>query len=159
MPRVRTGQAIVEAAVAFMAFMLILLGTIDYGRSYLRCAALQNAVIEGAAYASKHGGSATPLMNDANKSALIAYVKNAAWALDPANPYFAVQPKWYVKDATTGEPTTVEDPTAAVGNFVTITATYPMNFTPLIARYFTSSGCNRNTNCTASSTMRIVAQK
>lgn len=158
MTKRHTGQAVIEGVIAFMAFALILFATLDYGRSYLRWQALQNAVTEGAAYASKHGGRATPLMNDANKDALVTYVKNAAWSLDPANPHFSVTPTWVLADPKTGEPTAIPDPAALVGNFVTISATYPMDLNPYVQQYFTMSGCQRSLNFSATSTMRIIAQ-
>jgi len=158
--RSRTGQAITEAAIAFMAFALILFGTIDFGRSYFRCQALQNAVIEGTAYASKHGGVSTPLMAPANQQALIDYVKNNAWGLDKTNINFTVTPSWCLSDPLTGMPVSpcTTDPTASPGNFVSINASYPMQLTGFIQQYFGGSGCNRAVNCTATSTMRIVGQ-
>lgn len=48
----RDGQAIVEFAVASILFFLILFGTIDFGRSIYLYAELNNAVREGARYAT-----------------------------------------------------------------------------------------------------------
>jgi Flp pilus assembly protein TadG len=48
--RVHPGQAIVEFAFASMVFLLIVFGTIDFGRAIFVAAELHNAAREGARY-------------------------------------------------------------------------------------------------------------
>lgn len=47
---VRPGQAIVEFALASMIFLMIVFGTIDFGRAIFMTAELHNAAREGARY-------------------------------------------------------------------------------------------------------------
>ena len=64
----RPGQGIVEFALASTIFLLIVLGTIDFGRSIFLAAELRNAVREGTAV-----GRIQPTNTSAIKSAVVAH--------------------------------------------------------------------------------------
>lgn len=50
----RSGQAIVEFALASMIFLMVMFGTIDFGRAVFISAELRNAAREGARYGKIH---------------------------------------------------------------------------------------------------------
>jgi Flp pilus assembly protein TadG len=63
------GQAIVEFAIASVAFFLIVFGTIDFGRAIYMYSQLHNAVREGARYGKLHPTDATTIKNKVIASA------------------------------------------------------------------------------------------
>src|SRR6188472_3639206 len=48
------GQSIVELALCMPLLMLIMLGTIDFGRVFFDYIQMRNAVVEGATYGTRH---------------------------------------------------------------------------------------------------------
>jgi Flp pilus assembly protein TadG len=61
----RPGQSMVEFAIVSLALMMLVFGTIDFGRAILQRAMLTNAVREAARYGSVYPGSGTSAMQDA----------------------------------------------------------------------------------------------
>ena len=71
-----SGQDLVEYAITFPIFMLIILGIIDIGRVVYSYSALQNATREGARYAIVH-----PCVADGT---IANVIRTRAMAVDPA---------------------------------------------------------------------------
>jgi hypothetical protein len=53
----RSGQAIVEFAMVSLAFLMLIFGTVDFGRVIYQYSQLQNAVREGARYGKMNPGA------------------------------------------------------------------------------------------------------
>jgi Flp pilus assembly protein TadG len=58
-----SGQAIVEFAIASLAFFLMVFGTLDFGRSIYMYSQLHNAVRDGARYGKLYPTDSTTIMN------------------------------------------------------------------------------------------------
>ncbi len=71
--RSRSGQATVEFALVSLAFMMIVLGTVDFGRAIFMYSQLHNAVREGARYGK---------INPAQTSGIKGVVIDKASSLD-----------------------------------------------------------------------------
>jgi hypothetical protein len=59
--RERSGQAILEFAIVSMAFLMIVFGTIDFGRAIYMYSQLQNSVREGARYGKMNPAATTAI--------------------------------------------------------------------------------------------------
>ena len=62
-----SGQGVVEFAIVSLALMMLVFGTIDFGRAVLQRAMLTNAVREAARYGSIYPSSGTSAMQDAGQ--------------------------------------------------------------------------------------------
>ncbi len=76
--RGRYGATIVEIALALMVILLLVIGTIEFGRAAWVYNTLAHATRQGARYAMAHGSLATP----ATSSSVSTFVKNSAVGLD-----------------------------------------------------------------------------
>ena len=52
------GQSIVELAICTPLLLLLMLGTVDFGRVFFDCIQMRNAVVEGATYGTRHPADA-----------------------------------------------------------------------------------------------------
>lgn len=140
------GQALIEFAVAASLFFLLIFGMFDAARAVWYHNTLQDATQEAARYAAVHGANSTDKTGDvgctdasgqvspSDNATLTCIVKHYATGL--SNP--SVTASWSGSPASN-----------AIGNTVTVTATYP--YTPI------SSYLGQVTfNISASSTRIIV---
>jgi Flp pilus assembly protein TadG len=79
----QAGQALVEFSLAFLVFMIVVIGIIDVARAVWNYNTLSNAVREGTRYGIVHGSASTaPAGPTANNAALEAHVEDFAGGLD-----------------------------------------------------------------------------
>ncbi|MDH5607078.1 MAG: pilus assembly protein, partial [Anaerolineae bacterium] len=62
------GQSLVESAMMFTVFLLVLSGVVDLGRAFFTLVALQEAATEGATYAAVHPSHTAVIRNIASTS-------------------------------------------------------------------------------------------
>ena len=79
--RGRRGATIVEIALALMVLLLLVIGTIEFGRAAWAYNTLAHATRQGARYAMAHGSLATP----ATANGISTWVKNAAVGLNKSD--------------------------------------------------------------------------
>lgn len=108
----RRGSAMVEFSLAFVSFILLLLGLVEFGRAIWTLNTLSHAVSQGARYATVHG-SGNPVMvggSDETSTAITTTVKNNAIGLTSSQ--VTVNTVW--------------SPNNDRGSEFTITASYPL---------------------------------
>jgi Flp pilus assembly protein TadG len=108
----RRGSTIVEFSLAFTAFIMLLMGMMEFGRAVWTFSTLSHAVSQGARYAAVHG-SGNPVMvngNDNTATAIADLVKANSIGLDPSQ--VTVNTAW--------------SPNNDRGSEFTITASYPL---------------------------------
>ena len=108
----RRGQAMVEFSLAFMSFMLLLMGLVEFGRAVWTFNTLSHAVSQGARFATVHGSGNPVMVNgtDGTANAIRTVVRNNAIGLDSSQ--VTVNTAWA--------------PNNDRGSEFTITATYPL---------------------------------
>lgn len=120
----RRGSAIVEFALSFTAFIMLLMGLMEFGRVVWTFSTLSHAVSQGARYAAVHG-SGNPIIvngNDNTASAISDVVKANSIGLDSSQ--VTVNTAW--------------SPNNDRGSEFTITASYPLNM--IMGSLFFSGG-------------------
>ncbi len=125
----RRGSVMVEFSLAFMSFMLLLMGLVEFGRVIWTFSTLSHAVAQGARYATVHG-SGNPIMvngTDNTAAAIETLIKNNAIGLDSNQ--LTVNTVW--------------SPDNNRGSEFTITASYPLG---LIMGSFFFSGSTLTIN-------------
>ena len=125
----RRGSVMVEFSLAFMSFMLLLMGLVEFGRAIWTFTTLSHAVAQGARYATVHG-SGNPIMvngSDNTAAAIETLIKTNAVGLDS-------------NQVTVN---TVWSPDNNRGSEFTITASYPLG---LIMGSFFFSGSTLTIN-------------
>ena len=108
----RRGSTIVEFSLAFTAFIMLLMGMMEFGRVIWTFSTLSHAVSQGARYAAVHG-SGNPVMvngNDDTATAIADLVKANSIGLDSSQ--VSVNTVW--------------SPDNDRGSEFTITASYPL---------------------------------
>lgn len=89
------GQALVEFAFVLPIFLLLLFGTIDFGRYVYYVQILNNAAREGARYAIVHGSNSfQPAGPNPNDPAVAAVVQNYAVGVIGSGATFNVASTW-----------------------------------------------------------------
>ena len=108
----RRGQAMVEFSLAFLSFMLLLMGLVEFGRAVWTFNTLSHAVSQGARYATVHGSGNPIIVNgsDDTANAIRTVVRNNAIGLDSSQ--VTVNTAWA--------------PNNDRGNEFTVTASYPL---------------------------------
>ncbi len=111
----RRGSSMVEFSLAFTAFIMLMMGLVEFGRAVWTFSTISHAVAQGARYATVHG-SGNPVLdnsgNDNTAGAIEAVVKNNAVGLDSSQ--VTVNTNW-------------ADASRDRGTAFTITASYPLN--------------------------------
>jgi Flp pilus assembly protein TadG len=79
--RGRCGATIVEIALALMVILLLVIGTIEFGRAAWTYNTLAHATRQGARYAMAHGSQSNPT----SASGVSSYVKNSAIGLNKSD--------------------------------------------------------------------------
>jgi Flp pilus assembly protein TadG len=79
--RGRRGATVVEMALALMVILLLVIGTIEFGRAAWVYNTLAHATRQGARYAMAHGSLTTP----ASSSDVSTWVKNSAVGLNKSD--------------------------------------------------------------------------
>ena len=93
--RRRSGQALVEFALVLPIFLLLLFGTIDFGRYVYYVQILNNAAREGARYAIVHGGNSfQPTGPNANDPTIATVVRTYAVGVIGNGATFDVASTW-----------------------------------------------------------------
>lgn len=108
----RRGSAIVEFSLAFIAFIMMLMGLMEFGRAVWTFSTLSHAVSQGARYAAVHG-SGNPVLvngNDNTAAAISDVVKTNSIGLNSSQ--VTVNTVW--------------SPNNERGSEFTITASYPL---------------------------------
>ena len=126
------GQSLVEFALMFVVLSLILMGILDVGRLYYAFVGLQDAVGEGAQYATMN--LTTAACAD-NTGSACADPNNVVWRTKHANPAGAINPDLVSVQVAIGTPDMISHATP-----VTVTATYSHTLlTPMIQTIVGSS--------------------
>jgi len=120
------GQSLVEFALMFVVLTLILMGILDLGRLYYAFISLQDAVGEGAQYATMNFTNAACAYNKPGSPC--ADPNNVTWRTKYANPSGAINPDLVSVQVAFGPPDLISHATP-----VTVTATYSHTLlTPVI---------------------------
>jgi Flp pilus assembly protein TadG len=109
----RRGSTIIEFSLAFTAFIMLLMGLMEFGRAVWTFSTLSHAVSQAARFATLHG-SGNPVMvngNDATATAISNLVKANSIGLDPSQ--VSVNTVW--------------SPNNDRGSEFTVTASYPLS--------------------------------
>jgi Flp pilus assembly protein TadG len=94
-PWTRPGQALVEFAFVLPVFLLLLFGTIDFGRYVYYVQILNNAAREGARYAIVHGSNSfQPTGPNPNDPTIASVVRNYAVGVIGNGATFDVASTW-----------------------------------------------------------------
>lgn len=118
---VASGQATVEFAIASIVFLLIVFGTIDFGRAIFLNSELESAVRD-VAREGKVGAANGQGVNIASLEKHIAHVKNPE---DPNAPESSLKPRPGLQDADVAVVCTHSPCTS--GDILTVTATVPFS--------------------------------
>jgi Flp pilus assembly protein TadG len=116
----RRGSVMVEFSLAFVSFIVLLMGLVEFGRAIWTFNTLSHAVSQGARFATVHG-SGNPVMvngSDDTANAIRTVVRNNAIGL-------------FSNQVTVN---TVWAPDNSRGNEFTITASYPLGM--IMGTYF-----------------------
>ena len=131
--RVKRGQAIVEFALAFPIFILLLIGLIEGGRYVFYSETLNHAAREGARYAIIHGENSQPAAertgrpDDPSGEAIKQAVRDAAVGLnDPGAIVFPDDPCYGSRD----DP--VQPCSLLNSRGVPVTVTLEYTYTPIV---------------------------
>ncbi len=120
----RRGSVIVEFSLAFTAFIMLLMGMMEFGRAVWTFSTLSHAVSQGARYAAVHGSGNPVVVNGSvdTAAAIANLVRANSIGLDPSQ--VTVNTVWSPDDAR--------------GSEFTITASYPL--TMVMGSFFFSNG-------------------